>query len=205
MGLFKAVKDLTGVTKQAKELAEQQRVQAGYKPGVAGMVDQMEDMIGQMNEGLQDLTEGSSDQQRVLATGVPGEAVIVAMSTPARGAQYFNIDLDLEVHVSGQAPYRVKNQYIVPSSAPLAQGFRLPVKVDPQDPAVIAIDWANVAPAPERGEVRPVDAAAQPPSGTAAAGDDVITQLEKLAKLRDAGVLNETEFAEQKARILGHG
>ena len=44
--------------------------------------------------------------------------MIVAMGTPARGAQQFNLDLDLEVHVSGRAPYMVANQYIVPASAP---------------------------------------------------------------------------------------
>jgi hypothetical protein len=34
------------------------------------------------------------------------------------------------------------------------------------------------------------------------AGDDMLTQLEKLGALRDAGVLTEEEFAVQKARIL---
>jgi ribosomal protein S7 len=34
-------------------------------------------------------------------------------------------------------------------------------------------------------------------------GDDTISQLERLAALRDAGVLTEDEFAAQKQRILG--
>jgi hypothetical protein len=33
--------------------------------------------------------------------------------------------------------------------------------------------------------------------------DDVVNQLEKLARLRDAGVLSEQEFLVQKSRILG--
>lgn len=34
------------------------------------------------------------------------------------------------------------------------------------------------------------------------AGDDVVSRLERLAQLRDRGVLSEQEFAEQKQRIL---
>jgi hypothetical protein len=36
-----------------------------------------------------------------------------------------------------------------------------------------------------------------------AVSDDPIAQLERLAKLRDTGVLTEEEFAQQKARVLG--
>ncbi|MEU8133938.1 SHOCT domain-containing protein [Streptodolium elevatio] len=35
------------------------------------------------------------------------------------------------------------------------------------------------------------------------AGDPVVDQLERLARLRDQGVLDDAEFAAQKARILG--
>jgi hypothetical protein len=34
-------------------------------------------------------------------------------------------------------------------------------------------------------------------------GDDTLSQLERLAALRDAGLLTEAEFAAQKQRILG--
>jgi hypothetical protein len=37
----------------------------------------------------------------------------------------------------------------------------------------------------------------------AAAGDEQLTQLERLAALKQQGVLSEAEFAEQKRRILG--
>jgi Short C-terminal domain len=37
----------------------------------------------------------------------------------------------------------------------------------------------------------------------APAGDDTISKLEELAKLRDRGVLNDAEFEQQKKRILG--
>lgn len=41
------------------------------------------------------------------------------------------------------------------------------------------------------------------PVAPASSESDVITQLQQLSELRDAGVLTEEEFAAQKARILG--
>jgi hypothetical protein len=205
VGLFKGMKDMAGMTKQAKELQRQQQEQAGYKPGLGGQMQQMGDMMSQANEQLAELTSQGGDQERVLAEGIAGTAVIVAMGTPARGAQQFNLDLDLEVHVSGRAPYRVANQYIVPASAPLGQGVTLPVKVDPNDPAKIAIDWDNVSTGPAPGEVRPVgdsEGFTPEPSGGSGGGDSV-AELERLAKLRDSGALTDAEFEQQKAKILG--
>lgn len=196
MGLFKAVKDLAGVTKQGMALQEQQQRQAGYQPGMGGMAAQMGDMLGQMNDQLQELAEQSGDQQRLLTQGIPADAVIVAMGTPARGAQQFNLDLDLEVHITGRPAYRVASQYIVPAWAPLAPGLHLPVRVDPADQAKIAIDWQHVSRAPAAGQVRPVAAPAS------AGAEDPLVTLERLAKLRDSGVLTEAEFAEQKKRLL---
>lgn len=57
--------------------------------------------------------------------------------------------------------------------------------------------WA-AAHEPTPPPVAPV-AAAAPPADT----DDMLNQLERLGKLRDAGVLTDEEFAAQKARILG--
>ena len=204
MGLFKSIKDLSSLTKEAKQLQRQQQEEAGYKPGLGGQMQQMGDMIGQANEQLKELTDQGSDQNRILAEGIDGTAVIVGMGTPERGAQRFNLDLDLEVHVSGRAPYRVANQYIVPASAPLGQGVTLPVKVDPNDPAKLAIDWDNVASGPARGEVRPVGGGEgfSPAPAPAGAGDSV-AELERLAKLRDSGALTDAEFEQQKAKILG--
>jgi hypothetical protein len=205
VGLFKGMKDMAGMTKQAKELQRQQQEQAGYKPGFGGQMAQMGDMMSQANEQLAELTDQSGDQQRILAEGIAGTAVIVGMGTPARGAQQFNLDLDLEVHVSGRASYRVANQYIVPASAPLGQGVTLPVKVDPDDQAKIAIDWDNVATGPAPGEVRPVGGGGgfSPESSGGSSGGDSVAELERLAKLRDSGALTEAEFEQQKAKILG--
>jgi len=205
VGLFKGMKGLAEVTKNARQLQDQQQVQGGYKPGMRGMMSQMGDMVGTMNEQIKDIAEQSGDQQRLLSEGLPGQAVIVAMGTPARGALQFNLYLDLEVHVNGLAPYQIANQYIVPASAPLGPGVVLPVRVDPNDQTKIAIEWANVADGPAPGEARPVGGVATS-SGPAAPIDgagDPLGALERLAKLRDAGALSEAEFAQAKAAILG--
>jgi hypothetical protein len=207
VGLFKGMKDLASVTKQAKQLQEQQQRDAGYKPGMGGMMAQMGDMLGQANEQLKDLTEQGGERDRILIEGIAGQGVIVGHGTPERGAQWFNLDIELEVHVSGRQPYRVNNMYMVPAGATLGQGVTLPIKVDREDPAKIAIDWQSAGTAPARGEVRPASggsgfAPAPSPSAPAPGGDSV-AELERLAKLRDSGALTDAEFEQQKAKILG--
>jgi hypothetical protein len=203
VGLFKGMKDLASLTKQAKELQEQQQQQAGYKPGMAGQFAQMGDMLSQANEQLADLNAMQQGTDSTLTTGIAGEGVIVSHGTPARGAQWFNLDIDMEIHVAGRSPYRVNNQYMVPAGATLGPGVTLPVRVDQNDPAKVAIDWNAAQQAPARGEVRPVGGGFAPaPSGGSGGGDNV-AELERLAKLRDSGALTDAEFEQQKARILG--
>jgi hypothetical protein len=205
MGLFKSMKDLSSMTKEAKQLQRQQQQEAGYKPGFGGQMQQMGDLIGQSKEMLADLNDTSGERAGILANGIAGQGVIVAHGTPERGAQWFNLDIDMEVHVSGRQPYRVNNQYMVPAGATLGQGVTLPIKVDPNDPAKIAIDWDSAQSAPQRGEVRPVGGSgfSPAPAPAPAAGGDHVAELERLAKLRDSGVLTDAEFEQQKAKILG--
>ncbi len=174
MGLFKSMKDLSSLTKEAKQLQRQQQQEAGYKPGFGGQMQQMGDMLSQANEQLADLTDNSGERGRLLANGIPGQGDIVGHGTPERGAQWFNLDIDLEVHVSGRQPYRVNNQYMVPAGATLGPGVSLPIKVDPNDPAKIAIDWESAQEARRRARsgrcgVRWLRArSSAPPSGPAA-------------------------------------
>jgi hypothetical protein len=206
MGLFKSMKDLSSLTKEAKQLQRQQQQDAGYKPGFGGQMSQMGDMLSQAKDQLADLTDSSGERAGILANGIAGQGVIVAHGTPERGAKWFNLDIDMEVHVSGRQPYRVNNQYMVPAGATLGQGVSLPIKVDPDDPAKIAIDWESAQSAPQRGELRPVGgsgfapAPAPPPAG---GGGNHVAELERLAKLRDSGALTDAEFEQQKAKILG--
>jgi putative oligomerization/nucleic acid binding protein len=207
VGLFKSMKDLSSLTKQAKDLQKQQQQEAGYKPGMAGQFQQMGDMLSQANEQLADLTDSSGERARILASGISGQGVIVGHGTPERGAQWFNLDIDLEVHVSGRQPYRVNNMYMVPAGATIGQGVTLPIKVDPNDPAKIAIDWDSAATAPQRGQVRSAGGGGgftPAPAPSAGSGEvDTVAELERLAKLRDSGALTDAEFEQQKAKILG--
>lgn len=205
MGLFKSMKDLSQLTKQAKDLQEQQQREAGYKPGMSGQFQQMGDMLSQANEQLAELNDVGGDRQRILAEGIDGQGVIVSHGVPARGASWFNCDIDMEVHVSGREAYRVNNQYMVPASATLGPGVTLPIKVDPSDKAKIAIDWDSAAKPAARGEVRPAAGSTAPPTPapTASGGGDPVADLERLAKLRDSGALTDAEFEQQKAKILG--
>jgi hypothetical protein len=205
VGLFKGMKDLSNLTKQAKELQRQQQQEAGYKPGMAGQFQQMGDMLSQANEQLADITGNQGERGEILANVISGQGVIVAHGTPERGAQWFNLDIDMEVHVSGRQPYRVNNMYMVPAGATIGQGVSLPIKVDPNDPAKIAIDWNSAQTAPQRGEVRPVgrDGFVPAPAPSMEGGTDHVAALERLAKLRDSGALTDAEFEQQKAKILG--
>lgn len=199
------MKDLSNLTKQAKELQRQQQEEAGYKPGFGGQMQQMGDMLSQANEQLAEVTGQSGDRDRILAEGISGQGVVIGHGTPARGAQWFNMDIDMEVHVSGREPYRVNNMYMVPAGASIGQGATLPLKVDPSDPAKIAIDWDSAQRAPERGEVRSAGGGgfAPAPSSSGGGGGDHLAELERLAKLRDSGALTDAEFEQQKAKILG--
>lgn len=42
-----------------------------------------------------------------------------------------------------------------------------------------------------------------PPASAGGVGDDSVEQLERLAKLKQDGILTDEEFAAQKAKILG--
>ena len=75
MGLFKGMKDLAGLTKQAKELQEQQQRDAGYGPGMGGAMSQMGDMLAQANQQLSELNDQSGDRSQVLADGIAGQGV----------------------------------------------------------------------------------------------------------------------------------
>jgi hypothetical protein len=92
--------------------------------------------------------------RRILKKGIAGRARIEAMTMPPRGAAKFNLGMTLQVHVAGQPPYEVQDQWIVSAKTPLGFGMVLPVKVDPNDPQRVAVDWgAHVEAAAEADQV----------------------------------------------------
>jgi hypothetical protein len=141
MGMFK---DMFKLTREAQELKKNTPT-----PSMGEMVSQMSDQLAELNKQ-------QAGQGEILAKGIPGKAIIRGMGTPERGAAWFNLTLDLEVHPSTRDPYRVAIDILVPQAANLAPGIELPVRIDPEDPAKIAVDWDNVSQDPQLGQIRPV-------------------------------------------------
>jgi hypothetical protein len=138
------IRDLLRLNREAKELRRNTPTPS------------MGEMVGQMREMVEDINVQQADSGRVLAEGIPATAIIRDMGTPARGAAWFNLMLDLEVRPATRQPYRVANEYLVPAGAQLEEGVELPVRVDANDPARIAIDWENAPRGPSLGQIRPV-------------------------------------------------
>ncbi len=206
MGLFKSMKDLAEVTKSAKQMQDQQQQQAGYEPGLGGSMAQMGDMVGHMNEQLKEMTDDSGDRSRILAEGIAGQGVIVGMGTPERGAQWFNLDIDLEVHVSGRAAYRVANQYMVPATREPRPRRQPPDQGRPQRQGQDRDRLGQRADGPRARRGAPGEWRRRAAAGAQrrrSSGGDSVAELERLVKLRDSGALTDAEFEQQKARILG--
>jgi hypothetical protein len=94
--------------------------------------------------------------KRVLATGLPATAVIKSVSDAGVTLQfgmYAIFDFDLEVHPEGASPYWVSCRSLVPRTAfgTVGIGKTVAVRVDPQDPNLVAIDWSMAVPQPSGG------------------------------------------------------
>jgi hypothetical protein len=138
------IRDLFKLSREAKELKRNTPT-----PSMGELVSQARDMVA-------DINAQQADSGRVLAEGLPGTAIIRDMGTPERGAAWFNLMLDLEVRPATRQPYRVANDYLVPAAAHLEEGVELPVRIDANEPAKIAIDWDNAPRGPSLGQIRPV-------------------------------------------------
>jgi hypothetical protein len=93
-------------------------------------------------------------------------------------------------------------------------GQRFPVWFDAEDPTTFA--YATITDPSGRAQIAQLFGDAFGPNGegvgqvamsapvaaAAPAGGDPLDQLKKLSELKDAGVLTEAEFAEQKAKLL---
>lgn len=70
-----------------------------------------------------------------------------------------------------------------------------------------AATQARIAALEQQAAAAPQPAAVEAPAAVetpaAPAGDDIVARLQQLAELRTAGVLNDAEFEQAKARILG--
>lgn len=82
--------------------------------------------------------------RRILERGLPARATVLAAGSPPAGAERFTLAMTLEVHAEGRRPYVVSDQWMVEAEDRTALTGGIPVKVDREDPARVAIDWHAV-------------------------------------------------------------
>jgi Short C-terminal domain len=202
MGIFKDAKNaIVG----AKELGEYH----GGMPSIRG--------------SFKDIAALSDDQGQgeILKKGTPTKARVNGFPM-----QVDKFTMGIELHVfppEGGDPYQV--QYTFPTArmkAPLSIGMEVPVKVLPDDPLAVAVQWEALkgSIAASGGDMAvamqgiqntyagTADAAgraylAEQESAAAKAADDPAERLKKLTQLRDAGLVSQDEFAAKRQEILG--
>jgi hypothetical protein len=200
MGFFKDMKDL-------KKLGD-------YHGGMPSVKSAFKD--------IRDVADDRGEEE-VTAKGIPATAICRGFATPVPDDR-FAMQIPLEVHPSGGgAPYQIV--YVYPTArqkAAISVGMEVPVKVMPDDPNRIAIQWdaQQAAIAAAGGDMAAVtaglrqnyagmaDAAARQamagaPAGSASAGtDDVAARLTQLGKLREDGLIDDAEYEAKKAEVL---
>lgn len=204
MGLFKGMKDLSEISKMSRQMP---------RPSIG-------DALSQSRE----LMEGLQQSQQLQASGVDGTATVVSVADTGGSLNDHPIArLELDVTLPGQAPYRTTVEQAIPrlQAGQIVPGAVVAVKADPQNPQAVALAaTAGGSAAPAGAPSAPADpsapasfaalqasaaaqaAAAQVAAANAGAAQDPATRLERLAELKDKGLLSESEFAAQKARIL---
>jgi len=210
VGLFK---DMRGAISGAKELGDHH----GGMPSVKG--------------AFQDIAALSDDrgEAEVLKDGIAAKAVVKGFAMP-HPTERFAMQIDLEIHPAGGTPYPVT--YVYPTArqkAAMSAGMEIPVKVHPQDPTRVAVQWdalkgsiaasggdmaavmaglqntyAGTADAAARAAMAgvPADVPRTSTMGSAPAADGPAEKLVKLGKLRDAGVITEADFEAKKQELL---
>jgi hypothetical protein len=192
MGFFKSAKDL-------KDLSDHH----GGMPSVRGAFKD----IGAMAD--------DRGEKEVLKDGVAAKAVVKGFAEPVPGDR-FAMHIPLEVHPPQGAPYTI--DYVFPTTrmkAAMTAGMEIPVKLLPDQPERVAVQWdaQQASIAAQGGDMAAVMGGLQTTYGgvadqamrdaqAKAKADDPQAKLEKLAQLRDSGLITAEEFAAKKAETL---
>ena len=80
----------------------------------------------------------------ILTKGRPGRGTIVSMGALDRGATSFNLHITLQVFVEGMTPYEVSDQWMVKAKDCIGLSGSIPIKIDPDEPEKVAIDWETL-------------------------------------------------------------
>ena len=161
----------------------------------------------------------------VMEKGIPAKAVCKGFAQPVPNDK-FAMQIPLEVHPPNGAPYELN--YVFPTTrmkAAITVGMEIPVKIHPDDPQRIAVQWdaqqANIA--AQGGDMNAVmqgfqatyggqaDAAMREAQANAASGgaapagggqEDAAARLTKLGELREQGLLTDDEYEAKKAELI---
>lgn len=142
---------------------------------------------------------GYDEAQRILTTGVSGRATIVGLNQT--GIQVNDqpvVDMTLQVEAPGIAPITVTRREVVPLMllGRLTDGRPIPVKLDPQFPESVAIDWEHamdsgplsVGNAPMPSQVTPEAVAAVASAGGLPSESDLEYRRTRLRTFGKEGV-----------------
>ena len=183
-------------------------------------VKRMSDHHGGMpsiRESFKDIGALADDrgEHEVLEKGTPAKAVAKGFAEPVPGDK-FAMHIPLEVHPPSGAPYTV--DYVFPTTrmkAAVSVGMEVPIKIHPEDPNRIAVQWdaQQGAIAAAGGDMAAVSQGLQQTYGGVAdaamreakakqAAEDPTTKLKKLGEMRDAGLITAEEFEAKKAELL---
>src|SRR5262249_26134440 len=116
--------------------------QPGRPRGFAGQFKETGAMVRDANEQLSALGRQQADAQRLMATGLIGQATVQAVrDTGMTINENPQVEFDLLVSVDGSEAYPVTHRQVV-SRLVLSNfqpGAAIPVRVDPADPSRVLI------------------------------------------------------------------
>ena len=138
--------------------------------------------------------------RKILKRGKPGRATIVTRGALDRGATSFNLPMTLQVFVDGITPFEVEDQWMVKAKDTVALDGSIPIKVDPDEPDRVAIDWETLRAEYEEQKAARRDALA---SGQAFGGATVTIQDPQVINL--GGDAQSSEQIQQVLGALGFG
>lgn len=96
-----------------------------------------------MREGLRDARKVFDDngEREILKTGTPARAIVkgITLQSPTNRMAML---VPLEIHPAEGDPYAVQYEFPAPRmQAPMTPGMEVPVKVSPDDPQRVAVQW----------------------------------------------------------------
>jgi hypothetical protein len=112
------------------------------------------------------------------------------------------VAMRLEVRPTGEQPFTVSKKQVVSRLQIPQPGAAVIIKYDPEDHENFELDVEAMAQANAQAVEAAAQASAAAGGGDGGAAADPLDRLKKLAELRDAGALTDSEFEAEKAKLL---